>query len=133
VIRVLISILLFVGLTAAAPRQPDWTRTVTTTAAGAYVLGKPDAKVRLVEYLSYTCPHCAHFTAEAAAPLTRDYIAKGLVSYEIRNAVRDHFDFVAALLARCGGPAKFFGNTEVIMAAQPLMKRRMASVSRNCL
>ena len=41
------------------------------------------------------------------------------MSVEFRNAVRDEFDFAAALLARCDGPAKFHGHTEALLAAQP--------------
>jgi protein-disulfide isomerase len=91
---------------------------VTMTPKGAYVLGSTAAKVRLVEYVSYTCPHCAHFIEEAAAPLKADYVATGQISVELRNLVRDPFDMTAALLARCGSAAKFFGNSEAIFARQ---------------
>lgn len=103
-------------LIAAAP---NWVASVRVQPAnGAFLMGNPAAKVKLVEYLSYTCSHCAEFTSEAKVALKRDHVAKGTVSVELRNAVRDRFDFAAALLARCGGPAKFFGNTEAIFAAQ---------------
>lgn len=103
-------------LTGAAP---NWATTVTTAPNGAYVMGNPKAKVRLVEYLSFTCSHCAHFVGEASAPLKSGYIAKGNVALEMRNAVRDQFDMTASLLARCGGAARAFGNSEAIFAAQP--------------
>ena len=102
--------------TAAAP--PNYTKMVTITPQGAFVLGNPRAKVRLVEYLSYTCSHCAHFTEEAMAPLKQRYIATGLVAYEMRNLVRDQLDLTAALLARCGGPSRVFQLTEDMMDRQ---------------
>lgn len=105
-----------VPLPAAAP---DWTRTVDVSPERGYVLGNPAAPIKLVEYLSYTCNHCAAFSAEASAVIKRNYVAKGKVSIEIRHALRDRFDLVAALLARCDGPAKFFGHSEAILAAQP--------------
>lgn len=105
---------------AAQPGSPNFANMVTITPAGAFVLGNPKARVRLVEYLSYTCPHCAHFTEEASVPLKRDYVAKGLVAVELRNLVRDPFDLTAALLARCGGPSRVFGLTEAMMARQPV-------------
>jgi len=40
------------------------------------------------------------------------------MSVEIRNLIRDRFDLAAALLARCGGPARFPGNHEAIFANQ---------------
>lgn len=99
---------------------PQWTSTVRQSAIGGHVMGNPAAKVKVIEYLSYTCSHCAHFSGEASVPLKRNYVATGKVSVEFRNAVRDQFDMTAALAARCGGPAKFFGNSEAILAAQPL-------------
>jgi Thioredoxin len=101
----------------AAPAASPAVR-VTMAPGGAYVMGNPAAKVKLVEYVSYTCPHCAHFIEEASVPLKENYVAKGLVSVEMRNLVRDPFDMTAALLARCGGAAKVFGNSEAIFARQ---------------
>lgn len=99
---------------------PNWAGSARTQPNGAYVLGNPAARVKLVEYLSYTCGHCAHFSEESKAPLRDAYVAKGLVSVEMRNAVRDRFDFAAALLARCGGASRFRGNSEALFAAQPV-------------
>jgi protein-disulfide isomerase len=104
------------ALVAAAPAI-DWTKKVTQTPAGAFVLGNPAAKTRLVEYVSYTCPHCAHFTGEASAPL-RKYVASGGTAVEIRHAVRDAVDLTATLLARCTGPARFFAVHDKLFATQ---------------
>jgi protein-disulfide isomerase len=99
----------------------DWTKTVTRGANGAYVLGNPKAKVRLVEYLSYSCSHCAHFSGEASAPLKTKYVSKGNVAVELRHAVRDRYDFAAALLARCGGASRFHAQSEALFAGQPAL------------
>jgi hypothetical protein len=112
----------------------DWTKMVTRMPNGAYVLGNPKAKVRLVEYLSYSCNHCAEFSAQSATPLKANYVAKGNVAVEVRNAVRDRYDFAAALLARCGGPAKFFPQNEALFAAQAnLMPKAQAFEASNAL
>lgn len=113
----------------AAPR--NWTRIVTQTPVGAYVLGNPKARVKLVEYLSLTCSHCAHFTAEAWAPLKTQYIAPGLVNLEIRHAIRDGYDLSASLLARCAGPGAYFGATEAVLAAQPEWAARASSFAES--
>lgn len=106
-------------LIGAAPAAPtNWLNAASVGPNGAVITGKPNAKVRLVEYISYTCGHCAQFIGEAATPLKRDYVAKGLVAVELRNAVRDQFDFAASLVARCGAPSRFSGNTELLMATQ---------------
>lgn len=106
------------ALALVAAASPNWTATVRTQPSGAHVMGNPAARVKLVEYLSYTCGHCAHFATEAKQALRQNYVAKGLVSVEFRNAVRDRYDFAAALLARCGGAGRFHGNTEALFAAQ---------------
>jgi hypothetical protein len=76
------ALLLFLGLVlvpAAAQAAPakDWSQTVTLTKEGAHVIGNPAAKTRLVEYVSYTCPHCAHFVAEGTAPLKAGWVSRG--------------------------------------------------------
>lgn len=105
------------ALAAAAPAV-DWTKKVTQTPAGAFVLGNPAAKTHLVEYVSYTCPHCAHFTNESNAALRGKYIATGGTAVEIRHAVRDPLDLAATLIARCAGPAHFFATHEKLFATQ---------------
>jgi protein-disulfide isomerase len=105
----------------------DWSKTVTRAPNGAYVMGNPKAKVRLIEYLSYSCPHCAHFTAEASAPLKARYVSKGTVAVEFRNAVRDRYDFAAALMARCGGTTRFFAQSEALFAGQDALLQQASS------
>lgn len=104
---------------AHAPVAPkDWTQIASRTADGSFVIGNPAAKVKLVEFLSFTCPHCAVFEGEAVPKLLATYVRPGLVSYEVRIALRDPFDLAAAVLARCDGPRRFFALAPVIYAAQ---------------
>ena len=118
--RVAFAFLALLALTAAkpAPKPVDWSRTVARAPSGGFVIGNPAAKVRLVEYMSYTCGHCAQFAADSRMPLARDWLARGRVSFEIRNFVLNGLDFTAALAARCAGPARFKGNHDAIFAAQ---------------
>lgn len=102
----------------AAPKDGDWSRVVTQTSEGGFRMGNPDAKVKLVEYGSMTCPHCADFEEKGGKPLVDNYVKKGLVSFEFRNFVRDPYDITAALIARCGGTASFFGLTRAFYAEQ---------------
>ena len=117
--RLLLLALAAIGLVGAAP--VDWTKRVTLTPTGSYVLGNPAAKTRLVEYLSYTCSHCAHFARDSATPLRQNYIRSGKVSVELRNAVRDGLDLTAAILVHCGSPASFFSRHEAVFANQDAM------------
>ena len=96
--RFLLPLLAAVALTAATAPRP-WTAVATPVANGSYLIGNPKARVKLVEYVSYTCPHCAHFTHESDAALGA-MVRSGSTSIELRNQVHDGFDLAAATLAR---------------------------------
>jgi len=89
---------------SAAPRP--WTAVTTPVATGSYLIGNPKARVRLVEILSYTCPHCAHFAAESDATI-KAMVRSGTLAVEVRNQLHDKIDLAATMLARCAGPAAF--------------------------
>jgi protein-disulfide isomerase len=108
----------FVSLAATTPPARNWASTSAVTPIGSHVLGNPEAAVKLVEYVSYTCPHCAHFQQEAETPLRIIYVIPGKVSVELRHLVRDPVDLTAALLANCGDPARFWRNHNTLMLSQ---------------
>ncbi|MEC3951157.1 thioredoxin domain-containing protein [Sphingobium sp. HWE2-09] len=110
--------LLAVPAALVAAPAANWVNRVVLSPIGGHAMGNPNAPTKLVEYVSYTCSHCAHFVGEASAPLKSDYVKGGKVNVEVRNAVRDKYDLTAALLARCGGPARFMGNHEALFANQ---------------
>jgi hypothetical protein len=116
----LVPLLLWGAVAHAAPAPArDWSTVATRQPDGTFVAGNPKARVRLVEYLSFTCPHCAVMEGAAIPPLTAKYIRTGLVSYEVRHALRDGYDLAAVMLARCNGPRSFFALAPVVYAAQP--------------
>lgn len=90
----------------AAPAGASWVETAAVTPEGGYVIGNPNAPLKLVEYASHTCHVCAAFSQEGAAPMD-EYVATGVISYEIRNLIRDPVDLSIAMLARCGAPQAF--------------------------
>lgn len=113
-------------LIAATPAKPTlWSQTVTTSPIGAFVVGNPAAKVKLVEYFSYTCHICADFAKAGSTPLKTGYVDRGLVLFEYRNLVRDPVDMTAALLARCGGPKAFAGNHQALFNNFPALIARI--------
>ena len=87
----------------------DWTRVTAATPEGGFRIGNPEAKVKLLEFASLTCPHCAEFHEAAMPTLREKYIASGNVSYEFRNFVLNGPDYAASMLARCQGAEPFFG------------------------
>lgn len=90
-----------------APEGTQWEEAAAETPDGGFVVGNPEAPLKLVEYASHTCPACAHFSASASAPLREKYVASGVVSYEIRTLIRDPIDLTITILARCSGPQAF--------------------------
>jgi protein-disulfide isomerase len=103
---------------AATHKVRDWTSVVEKTADGGFVMGNPNAKVKLIEYGSLTCPHCREFDEVAVPHLINDYVKTGEVSWEFRNYVRDALDLTAALIARCNGAKGFFPLTRALFKDQ---------------
>ncbi|HCF24676.1 MULTISPECIES: thioredoxin domain-containing protein [unclassified Novosphingobium] len=102
----------------AKPAKGAWDAKLTRTPAGNHLFGNPAAKVRLVEFISYTCPHCAHYAHDSQGPLFTGPVRQGKVAVEVRPFFRNVVDVPATLLAQCGPDAKFSGNHHAILAAQ---------------
>jgi protein-disulfide isomerase len=117
----------------APPANGDWSSVVSPTAEGGFLMGNPNAAVKLVEFGSMTCPHCAEFDHEAMKPLTENYVKGGKVSFEFRNFVRDPFDVAASLVARCGGTTSFFGLTRGLFADQSEWIARIQAADPNAM
>src|SRR4051812_15478339 len=92
----------------APPKGGDWSEVVNPTGAGGFVMGNPNAKLKLIEFGSLTCPHCREFDEKGVPTLISKYVKTGQVSWEFRNYVRDAFDLTASLVARCNGAKSFF-------------------------
>ncbi|MEO1046020.1 MAG: thioredoxin domain-containing protein [Pseudomonadota bacterium] len=101
-----------------APEGQQWSEVITQTEAGGYLMGNPDAPIKLVEFGSLTCGACGNFAAQSFAPLRDNYIASGRVSFELRNFVRDPIDLTMAMLTQCGADASYFPLTEQVFANQ---------------
>jgi protein-disulfide isomerase len=117
-------------LVAARPGHPaNRTTMVTVTPQGTHLLGDPAAKVKLTEYISYTCPHCAHFHAESDATLRTTFVATGKGSIEIVAYIRNPIDMAAALLVGCGGPAHFVRLHDIFLNTQTQWMARYAAIT----
>lgn len=103
---------------AAQEAQRDWSRAVAITPEGGYRMGNPDAPVKVVEFVSLTCGHCAHFSAEAMTPLVERYVRTGRVSFELRNFYLNAIDLVAAVTSRCAAPEDYFAISGEVLRQQ---------------
>jgi protein-disulfide isomerase len=82
------------------------------------ILGNADAPVTLVEYASYTCPHCATFHDTVFKNLKKDYIDTGKVKFVFREVYSDRYGLWAAMVARCGGETRYFGISSMLFDQQ---------------
>ena len=90
-----------------APEGTEWRDMVTVTEADGYVVGNPEAPIKLIEYGSLTCGACANFAATGVQPLKEKYVNTGVVSFELRNQIHNGIDLVMARMVRCGSPEAF--------------------------
>lgn len=112
----------------AAPAGQQWQDVVVRTPDGGWLMGNPDAPIKLVEFGSRSCSHCAEFEAVGFDPLTTKYVASGRVSYEYRDFLRNGGDLAAALIGGCGGTGPFFALLKQMFADQGAMFTRMQAV-----
>jgi protein-disulfide isomerase len=84
------------------------TATSLSSTAKEMVLGNPAAEVQIVEYASFTCPHCAKFHANQLEGLKTSYITPGMVGFTYREVFFDRPGLWASMIARCTGDTEFF-------------------------
>ena len=109
------------GVPAAISLEAVAQETNTSSAAAIVpdmILGKVDAPVEVIEYASFTCPHCAHFHDEVLGQLKANYIDTGKVKFVYREVYFDKFGLWAGMVARCGGAQKYFPISDMIFETQ---------------
>ncbi|MGJ8603136.1 MAG: DsbA family protein [Marivita sp.] len=107
-------------LPGAANAQQSATAEVTIQ---EMVLGAEDAPIEMIEYASFTCPHCATFHQSVFKDLKKDYIDTGKIKFTYREVYFDRYGLWGSLVARCGGEDRFFGITEMIYDQQSTWSR----------
>jgi protein-disulfide isomerase len=89
-------------------------------APGDMAIGNPKAPVHVVEYLSLTCPHCAHFHADVFPAFKAKYIDTGKVHFTVRELLTAPANVAAAgfLMARCNGGTRYFDVVDQVFRSQ---------------
>lgn len=105
---------------ASAPAAATKGGVPADAVTGDMSLGDPKAKVRVVEYASAACPHCAHFNEETFPAFKAKYVDTGRVYYTLKEYLTEPADVAVAgfLLARCGGKAKYFTILDQVFRSQ---------------
>ena len=81
-------------------------------------IGSPDAPITMIEYASFTCPHCKNFHADVYPDIKENYIDTGKVRMIYRGIYFDRLGLWADMLAQCAGPDRYFGITSMIYEKQ---------------
>ena len=111
-----LALTLALGLGGAATAQE--TAPETPVEVKDFTLGNPDAPVKITEYASFTCSHCAAFHATTFKPLKAEFIDTGKVEFTLREVYFDRYGLWAAMMARCGGDMRYFGITDILFETQ---------------
>ncbi|MBC6437237.1 MAG: DsbA family protein [Rhodobacteraceae bacterium] len=82
------------------------------------VKGSDDAPVTVIEYASFTCPHCARFHADVFPLIEENYIRPGHVRFVYREVYFDRPGLWAAMVARCSGRDRYFAVVDRIYETQ---------------
>lgn len=113
---------------AAPPASGDWSEVVNPSAAGAYVMGNPNAAVKLIEIGAMACPFCKAFDDAGVPSLIENYVKPGKVSWEFRPyLIHGPVDLAADLIVRCNGAKSFFPLVRALYKDQALWVGKIQS------
>jgi protein-disulfide isomerase len=98
-----------------APAGKQWNDVIVPTNEGGLVMGNPAAPVKLVEYGSLSCPHCAKLSQDGHEKIDA-YVKSGKLSYEFRSFAIHPQDIPLTVLLRCAPTEASFGLMEQIYA-----------------
>ncbi|HUS55575.1 MAG TPA: DsbA family protein [Thermohalobaculum sp.] len=85
---------------------------------GDVVLGDDAAPVTVIEYASFTCPHCAAFHTGTWPQFKAAYVDTGKVKFILREIYFDRFGLWASMTARCGGADAFYPMADQFLKKQ---------------
>ena len=110
------------GMTPFAPAQAQESDSEAqadgeTVEVQEMTLGNPDAAVQVIEYASFTCPHCANFAETVYPELKANYIDNGQIEFIHREVYFDRYGLWAGMVARCD-PDRYFGVADLIYEKQ---------------
>lgn len=81
-------------------------------------LGDENAPVKIVEYMSMTCPHCATFHNTTFEEIKKKYIETGKVYFIVREFPFDPRAAAAFMLARCAPENQYHSFISVLLKQQ---------------
>jgi len=115
-------------------RKGNWHTAIEPTERG-HVIGNPEADMKLIEFVSYTCGHCANFAVQGEPAIDLVLLIPGKMTLEVRPVIRNALDLTVSLMVACGDPAKFKDRHRAFMTSQSkwLEKARQAPASQQAI
>lgn len=81
-------------------------------------IGSADAPVTMIEYASFTCPHCATFHTQVLPEIKKNYVDTGQVRVIYREVYFDRPGLWAGMIANCAPQDRYFGVVDMLYAKQ---------------
>lgn len=97
--------------TAATPASEEIsyeTASLPSDPLGVRTLGDPNAPIKIEEFASLTCGHCAHFHRSTFPELKKKYIDTGKVFFTFTDFPLNAPALDATMLTRCMPPERYF-------------------------
>ncbi len=115
----------FVAPPAGAQAAPEQARAaLAVVQAQDRVLGRSDAPITVIEYASFTCPHCATWHQTVLPAFKARFIDTGQVRLVFRDLPTspERLSVPAAAMARCAAPAVYFEVAQALMDGQATLR-----------
>ncbi len=111
--------------------KPGNWHTVTEETEYGHLIGNPKADTRLIEFVSYTCGHCATFAREGDPVMDLTLLLPGDMSIEIRPVIRNAVDLTISLLVACGDEKNFKALHKDFMLTQSTWMAKIQSAPQS--
>ena len=90
----------------------------TPNPLGEISIGDANAPIKIYEYASLTCGHCATFHSEVLPDLKKQYVDTGLVQFYFRPFPLDPYAMTGAMLVQCAIPQARWAFLETLFKRQ---------------
>ena len=81
-------------------------------------MGEINAPLKMIEFASLTCGHCARFHIEVMPEIKKNYIDTGKILYTYKDFPLDKFALKASMISRCSGSKNFFNFLDIFYKKQ---------------
>jgi len=98
--------------------HPTRAEIMTPGAIPEFSIGRADAPVTIIKYMSLTCPYCRRFQAETFPVLKREYIDRGQVRLILREFPIGKASGTATIALRCAPMDKYLALYEKFLQQQ---------------